>query len=111
MTAVTEHAAELDTLAKAALDFANALRAIDGREALPALKMGAPGDCAGCPVAATANMGSRADRARWEVGAVAVKLTPTGMERSEIVPVPPSVQDFMAAFDAGMYPGLVEGAS
>ena len=108
---MTAFAVGLDTLQRAALDFANALRAEDGREPVPALVMGTPYSCAGCPIAATANMGTRRDYPQWEVGAVAVKISASGKPtrgRAQ-VPVPPKVPEFMAAFDSGMYPDLIAG--
>lgn len=99
----------LPALAATALQFANVLRAHDGNDPLPALVIGDALDCARCPVANTANMGVRSGRPRWEVGAVAVKVSRTGKPTrgKDQVPVPPTVLEFMAAFDAGMFPELL----
>lgn len=97
----------LEVLADAALAFANELRARHGHDAADALQPGVPHSCAGCAVAATAGAWRPGVEAGWEVGAGgATFLGPRGGVR-ETVPVPVVVLEFMAAFDAGSYPGLV----
>ena len=102
MTAAVEHETELDTLAVAALDFANALRAQDGNEPATVLARGRQRNIGRCPIAATAGRG-------WMVSVEAFKVV--GGSALKVTPVPSSVQDFMAAFDAGMYPDLIAEAS
>jgi hypothetical protein len=99
----------LPELADAALAFANTLRAQDGRYVMPALVVGAPCDCARCPVANTANVGVKPSSPRWEIGGVAVKMSRTGKPTrgKATVAVPPSVSEFMCAFDAGEFPELL----
>lgn len=109
---VAEHV-ELDTLAKAALHFANSLRVIAGEDRKRKLAKGVPNSTGGCPVAATAG-GAAHHRTYgavngWTVGrAGAQRHGPNGGVR-DTVPVPSAVQDFMAAFDAGMFPDLIAG--
>lgn len=95
----------LDALESAALDFANALRCRHGLVPVTALEPGVAGSCAGCPIAATAG-GWRNGAYGWEVGkGGALYIGPKGGVR-ETIPVPPLALEFMAAFDAGMFPHL-----
>jgi len=111
---VTVVAPELDTLATAALDFANALRIRRNEGTVKALAPGVPVSCAGCPIAATAGSATPHDSFGfvngWLVAGEAKLYGPRGGQR-DLVPVPPVVQDFMCAFDAGMFPDLIAGQS
>lgn len=88
----------LAMLERAALDFANELRARDGKQPASALEAGVCNDTFGCPIANTAP--------GWQVGHYATSFDFDGSVVAQTV-IPGRVKDFMAAFDAGMYPHLV----
>lgn len=113
MESTVPQAQDLQHLEGAALAFACSLRAIDGREPVPALVQGVPHDCRRCVVAATANHGLSPRAAQWEVGGVAAKVSASGVKikGSPEVRLPFAVCEFMAAFDAQEIPALiVDGA-
>lgn len=97
----------LDALESAALDFANALRERHGLVPATALEAGVPASCAGCPIAVTAG-GWSPGVAGWEVGrGGAIFVGPKGgVQPKFTTPVPDHALEFMAAFDAGMFPHL-----
>jgi fructose-1,6-bisphosphatase/inositol monophosphatase family enzyme len=97
----------LDALESAALDFANVLRGVHGKAAVDALQPGTQHSCAGCPIAETAG-GWRTGTAGWEVGPTAIYVGPRGAVSRTIKPIetPSAAAEFMAAFDAGMFPHL-----
>lgn len=98
----------LPVLADDALSFANEFRAITGLEPAVELSPGSTGDCAGCPIARTAG-GYAYGQGGWHVGALSALLGPRGGLR-RTVQTPKSALDFMAAFDAGMFPDLTVDA-
>lgn len=101
--------ADLAQMTGAALAFANSLRARDNRSLLPSLVQGVPHDCRRCVVAATANEGLGPREAKWEIGAVAIKVGPLGGEQPGTpIVVPDDVSLFLAAFDAQELPELIE---
>lgn len=97
----------LDALESAALDFANVLRDVHGKAAVSALEHGTPYSCADCPIATTAG-GWRNGTAGWEVGPTALYIGPRGAVSRTVhaITTPATALEFMAAFDAGMFPHL-----
>lgn len=91
---------------RAALDFANTLRALQGAEPVTRLRKGWAQDTGGCPIARTATV---TDGVLWSVGPIAAGFGPRGGQRYR-VETPEDVRMFMSAFDAGEFPALLMAA-
>lgn len=101
----------LEAYADAALSFANTLRHISGLMSVDALEPGEPGDSAFCPISTTAGAPTMHPTFGlcdgWQVGGVALLCGPRGGTSYVVHTFPEGVREFMAAFDAGMYPELI----
>lgn len=96
----------LQSLKDGALEFANVLRFRDNAPSAGTLSAGFRRRSDACTIASTANDG-RGGKDRWEVGPRgAILVGPLGGQKCAPVPVPEPVLEFIAAFDAGMYPQL-----
>lgn len=93
---------------RAALTFANELRALQGAEPAKRLSPGNDHDTGDCPIARTATIDGSG--IRWSIGPVAAAFK-SGKERKTFRrPTPAGAQAFMAAFDAGEFPSLMEAS-
>lgn len=89
-----------------ALDFANTLRALQGAEPVTALIKGIDHDTGGCPIARTATV--EGSGIKWSIGPFAAAFKGGRELKRMRRETPAGAQAFMAAFDAGEFPRLME---